>query len=99
MNWLIQRLKEPSTWRGLAWMLTAFGISIKPDAWEYITVAGMAIAGLIGVITADEPPPIDLISRSNNRDRVGVLREADDVQSNPDDTKRWIDNKFPDGNG
>lgn len=72
MNWLLNRLNEPSTWRGLVWLLTAFGLSIKPELAEAIITAGIAIAGLIGVVTKDKPdapdstqiPPIELHGRS-----------------------------------
>lgn len=74
MSWLIARLKEPSTWRGIVWLLTVAGISLKPDQVEAIITAGIAIAGLLGVFTRDssttdsqtqrtERPPIELQSR------------------------------------
>ena len=70
MNWLIARLKEPSTMRGVVWLLTVFGLSLRPDQAEAIAIAGTALAGLLGVFLSDEPktvrielPPIDLQSR------------------------------------
>jgi len=65
-DWLIARLKEPSTYRGLVWLLTACGISLAPDVWESITAVGMAIAGLLGVILKEPLPPIELVSVSQN---------------------------------
>jgi hypothetical protein len=71
MNWMLARLREPSTWRGLVWLLTALGVSLHPDVWEQITAVGMAVAGLLGVLSREEPaqvnvhlPPIDLQGRS-----------------------------------
>lgn len=58
MTWLLERLREPSTWRGLIWLATACGVSLKPDLWEAITAAGMALAGLLGVVLADEPKTV-----------------------------------------
>lgn len=70
MNWLLARLREPSSWRGLIWLLTVFGLSLRPDQAEAIVMAGMALAGLLGVFLSDEPKvvkielsPIDLQSR------------------------------------
>jgi hypothetical protein len=60
LNWIVNRLREPSTWRGLAWLLTAVGVSLSPDAWQYITTAGMAAAGLIGVLTREEPTRVEI---------------------------------------
>ncbi len=45
--WVVARLREPSTWRGLVWLLTACGVTLRPEIWEQITAVGMAIAGLI----------------------------------------------------
>lgn len=54
IKWAAQRLSEASTWRGLAMLLTAVGISVKPELMEPIIVAGTGIAGVIGVVTADK---------------------------------------------
>lgn len=53
MNKIIPRLKEPSTWRGMAMILTALGVSISPELIEYIIAAGTGISGVIGMIYAD----------------------------------------------
>ena len=60
MNWIVNRLKEPSSWRGAIWLLTALGVSLSPEAWQYLTTAGMALAGLVGVLTADPAHPVIL---------------------------------------
>lgn len=81
INWIVNRLREPSTWRGLVWLATAAGVSLSPELWESITAVGMAVAGLIGVISREEPtrvdihlpPPIELIGRA------GVADGADPV--------------------
>jgi len=69
MKWLLPRLKEPSTWRGIVWILTVCGVLLTPEQAEAIMLAGMAIAGLLGVFLADESktvkgelPPIARIS-------------------------------------
>lgn len=54
IKWAADRLKEASTWRGLTMLLTAVGISVKPDLMEQIIVAGTGVAGLIGLIAADK---------------------------------------------
>ena len=47
MNKLIEKLKEPSTYRGLAIIGGVIGITLTPQAWDTI---GAAIAAIIGVI-------------------------------------------------
>lgn len=53
LNWIIDRLREPSTYRGVVWLLTACGVSLRPELLEYITAAGMAAAGILGVAMSD----------------------------------------------
>lgn len=53
-EYLLERLKEPSTWRGIILLLTAAGVPIAPAMAESIITVGLAIAGLIGVATPDK---------------------------------------------
>jgi hypothetical protein len=48
--YLLARLKEASTWRGLVYLLTALGVTVSPALAEAIIAAGMALAGVIGVV-------------------------------------------------
>lgn len=52
-SYLIDRAKEPSTWRGIVLLLTAVGVPMAPAMSEAIVSVGLAVAGLIGVVTAD----------------------------------------------
>lgn len=49
-TYIIARLKEPSTYRGLSLVATALGIYISPELVAAITSAGVAVAGLIGIL-------------------------------------------------
>lgn len=84
MSWFLARFREPSTWRGLVWLLTALGVSLSPDAWAHITTIGMAVAGLIGVLTREETsrtiidvqlPPVELIGRAGMAERPDPLAD------------------------
>ncbi len=50
LTWLAARLNEGSTYRGMTWILTAFGIALNPDHMAVIVAFGSALAGLIGII-------------------------------------------------
>lgn len=97
MKWLLRRLREPSTWRGIIWIATSVGVTLSPEVWEYIITAGMALAGLVGVLTREkedppEVPPIDLVSRSEpERVREPELPSRDRP---PVDDGRWRDEGF-----
>jgi len=51
MNYLLDRLNEPSTWRGLIMLLTAFGVSISPELSEAIIAGGIGVVGIVGAVT------------------------------------------------
>ena len=53
MRYLLDRIKEPSTWRGLILFVTGFGITLSPETATNIVAAGTGIAGLVGIMTAD----------------------------------------------
>ena len=53
-SFILARAKEPSTWRGLFLILAAAGVPIAPQMAESIIATGLAIAGLIGVVTPDK---------------------------------------------
>ena len=52
--YVIERMKEPSTWRGLIMLLTAIGVPVAPAMADAIISVGLAVAGLIGVATPDK---------------------------------------------
>jgi hypothetical protein len=50
---MLDRLKEPSTWRGIIMILTAFGVVITPDLADGIVALGIALAGGVAIFTVD----------------------------------------------
>jgi hypothetical protein len=53
-QYLIARLNEPSTWRGVVLFLAAVGIDLVPEQTETIVSFGLGMAGLIGVLSEDK---------------------------------------------
>lgn len=53
-DYLVNRAKEASTWRGIILLLTAVGVPIAPAMAEAIISVGLALAGAIGVFIADK---------------------------------------------
>ena len=49
-TYLLARLKEASTWRGIVLMLTAAGVPLAPALADSIVACGLAVAGLIGAV-------------------------------------------------
>jgi hypothetical protein len=52
-SYIFDRLKEPSTWRGITLLLTALGIPFAPGVADLVISAGLAVTGLIGALTPD----------------------------------------------
>ncbi len=52
-DYILDRAREPSTWRGAILFLTAIGVPIAPQMADAIVTAGLGIAGLVGMLTAD----------------------------------------------
>ena len=52
-GYVLARLKEPSTYRGIVFCLTAFGVALSPEQTKAIIMIGLFIAGLLGAITPD----------------------------------------------
>lgn len=46
---------QPSSWRGLVWILSSIGIALSPELSAAIIAAGAAVSGLIGVLIPDAP--------------------------------------------
>ena len=55
-EFIMNRLREPSTWRGLILMLTALGVKLEPQQIEAIVTFGLATVGAIGVFVPDSKP-------------------------------------------
>jgi hypothetical protein len=53
-EYIKERLKEPSTWRGIILLLTAAGVPIAPAMGEAIICVGLALAGGVGIVAPDK---------------------------------------------
>lgn len=54
LDWILARLSETSTWQGFIGIITACGITIQPELAAQIVSAGMAVIGVINVITKEK---------------------------------------------
>lgn len=54
LKWIAARLKERTTWLGIAGLLSTAGVAIAPELQEAIVSAGVALAGLVLVVTKDK---------------------------------------------
>ena len=52
-QYFFARLKEPSTWRGIIMVATAYGAMLSPAQATAIITLGLALAGGQAVVTPD----------------------------------------------
>jgi hypothetical protein len=57
LKFIVARLSEVSTYKGIALALTGVGLYVRPEIAAAVTSIGLGIAGLIGIVTADPAPP------------------------------------------
>ena len=58
INFILERLKEPSTWRGIIWLLSSFGVVLDPEQSDAIVATAMSLVGLIAMFTSDQKAQI-----------------------------------------
>lgn len=56
VDWIVDRLKEKSTWLGITALLSAAGVVLAPEQLDAIATAGVAIAGAIAIFTKENTP-------------------------------------------
>ena len=53
MAYILNRLKETSTWRGIILVATAAGAHWSPESQEAIITVGVGLAGVVGALIPD----------------------------------------------
>jgi hypothetical protein len=54
MEWIMARLMEPSTWRGIITVLSAAGVSVSPQLIGTVLPIGMAGIGLVEMLKVEK---------------------------------------------
>lgn len=54
IEYILERLKEKSTYVGIFALLSAAGVTVAPDMWAGIVAAASAVAGLALILIKDK---------------------------------------------
>jgi hypothetical protein len=57
INYILDRLNETSTWRGIVGVLTGLGVKVRPDLAESIIAAGIALIGVVNIFRKEKSVP------------------------------------------
>lgn len=57
LQFILARAKEPSTYAGVATLLTAAGVSFSPDLFNAAVAVAVALAGLAAVLLPEKKAP------------------------------------------
>jgi multisubunit Na+/H+ antiporter MnhC subunit len=68
MEYILARLSEASTWKGIIFLITSFGLALDPSQKEAIISFGLTLTGLINVFVEKGRPHTD-------EEIVGILKK------------------------
>jgi hypothetical protein len=50
MDYIVSRLREPSTYAGMALLAAAFGLAVPAEWVQALSALGMAVGGVVAVV-------------------------------------------------
>jgi hypothetical protein len=86
MNWttaaayILNRLKEKSTWVSLGSVLTGMGVVIAPDKWQLIMAVGMGLPGIVGVFLPARVQEANIVPAANGAPTSALAQSLSDKQ-------------------
>lgn len=103
MNWLLNRLKERSTWLAIFTLVGLFGMNIEPELRDHIIDAILAIAAAVAFAFREETlrpelPPIELIAKPESTVQPRSHLSDDRVHSDSADRVRVQPDHRPESN-
>lgn len=84
MNWrqtleyIIDRLKERTTWVSIGTLLTGMGVVVKPDQWQMIMGIGMGVGGILGILLPPRTNEKDIIPSAKNEPQTPIAKSMTD---------------------
>lgn len=91
LAYLADRLRERSTWLGISAVISGAGIVVEPALMNTIMAIGMAIAGIICILTKDQRHDTTRRSRVRSKGRK-TLQEP---QGTPDGERLQMEPAAP----
>ena len=104
VDYIIEKLKEPSTWRGIVWLATAFGFAFDPEQKEAIAAFGMTLAGLISVFVEKGNPRTNeeitnIVKQEHEKTVEKIIKEKKNAKSKKSNESSSDSDFFGDSDG
>jgi hypothetical protein len=62
LDWVLARTQERSTWLGATALLSSLGVAISPGLQSVIAQAGLAVSGLVLILSKDHGAKVHSVS-------------------------------------
>ena len=72
LNYILDRLSENSTWRGVIILATSAGVTLKPEQADKVIALGLALVGVINIFRK-APPSAAVVSDAINTGNTTTL--------------------------
>lgn len=92
ISYILNRLREASTWRGIIMLVAGGWATQHPEQAEAIIPIAIAVAGAIGTFLPDKKKPIAAIDSPSNGDSEVLARKQPPVEEEvAEPTSGWGD--------
>lgn len=89
--YILNRLREASTWRGIIMLVTGGWAAKNPEQAEAIIPIAIALVGAIGAFIPDKRKPAATIDSPSNADSEALVRKQPPVEEDVEPTSGWGD--------
>lgn len=90
ISYILNRLREASTWRGIIMLVAGGWATQNPEQAEAIIPIAIALAGATGAFMPDKKMPAAIDSPSNG-DSEALVRKQPPVEEDAEPTSGWGD--------
>lgn len=77
-SYILNRLKEKSTWVALGSVLTGMGVAFSPENWQMIMTIGMGIPGIISVLIPSSVMEKNIVAADTTEPKTDIAKSIQD---------------------
>lgn len=89
INYILSRLKEASTWRGIIMLVAGGWAQQHPDQAEAIIPVAIALAGAVGAFLPDKKKPV--VQEDSQDDSAPIIKKPAPQEETVEPSSGWGD--------